>query len=643
MFPNEHECNFHYIYRFAVEKMDYCFTHHEIIYNPSGEPVDYTFLYVNEAFERTIGVKKEKIISKKVTELLPDVMLNNPEWVRACFEVAMSCGEKKVDVYFKLVKRWFSAHVISNQKGFFSVISRDITLRKKAEEDSQLNISRLEALVRLSHMDDASLEKIVDFAYEEGIRLTKSRIGYVAFLNQDESKLKMFSWSSVALRECRINNRQIEYDLQETGLWGETVRQRKPVITNDYNAQNPYKKGYPQGHVEIRRHMNIPVFDGDRIVAVAGVGNKKEPYDDTDVMQLTLLMDTMWKCFKRKQAEDEIIYLSFHDKLTGLYNRAFFEKELKRIDKMEYYPLSIILGDINGLKLTNDIFGHMEGDRLLKRIAGILKSSCRSNDIIARWGGDEFAVILPKTTRNEAHDVCNKIRKACSLAEGNVIQPSIALGSTTKSDPSCDLRQVLKEAEDRMYRHKLLEGRSARNAIISSLEKTLFEKSFETEEHAKRLMQLSYNLGKVMGLSESELDELHLLSILHDIGKIAISDAILAKPGRLTPDEWKEMRKHSEIGFRIAESSQELSHIAEHILCHHERWDGKGYPQGLKCAEIPRLSRILAVVDAYDVMTNERPYKKAVGIIEALDELERCSGSQFDPEVVCYFVGVIRK
>ncbi|MDP4092604.1 MAG: PAS domain S-box protein [Bacillota bacterium] len=343
----------------------------------------------------------------------------------------------------------------------------------------------------------------------------------------------------------------------------------------------------------------------------------------------------------RKQAEAEIKYLSYHDKLTGLYNRVCFENELDRLDTERQLPISLIIGDLNGLKLTNDVFGHSEGDKLLQKVAHILKGSCRKEDIIARWGGDEFAIILPKTENSKAIEICSRVIDQCDIAEKDPIQPSIALGYATKYDGSVDIQQTLKEAENWMYRHKLLDNRSVRSTIISSLEKTLFEKSIETEEHAQRIRIISTKLGKAMGLSETELDELSLLSLLHDIGKIAISDSILTKPGPLTSEEWEEMKKHPEIGYRIAESSQDLAHIAEFILSHHERWDGTGYPRGLKGYEIPKLARIISIIDAYDVMTHIRPYKGIISHEDAVREIRRCQGKQFDPDISELFVNII--
>ncbi|NTV89432.1 MAG: diguanylate cyclase [Clostridiales bacterium] len=343
--------------------------------------------------------------------------------------------------------------------------------------------------------------------------------------------------------------------------------------------------------------------------------------------------------------QEKILYMNKHDSLTGLYNREYFEKELKKADKADNLPVSIIFGDVNGLKITNDIFGHNAGDRLLKNISRIIEKSCRNSDIIARLGGDEFSVILPKTDYATANEICSKIKMNCVEFKGNKPEmlPSIALGLDTKEDNTQDLSGVSKKAEDRMYRNKLLESKSKKSGTVSSLQRTLHEKSFETKEHATRMIELSRHMGEAIGLHENELDDLELLATLHDIGKVAISDTILTKPGKLDKEEWEEMKKHSEIGFRIAQSSLELSHISELILCHHERWDGKGYPTGRCAEEIPLLSRIISLVDSYDVMTNARPYKDKISMRDALTEIADCSGTQFDPSLVNVFLGMMAK
>jgi len=344
---------------------------------------------------------------------------------------------------------------------------------------------------------------------------------------------------------------------------------------------------------------------------------------------------------ERKWAEDQIRYLSFHDKLTGLYNRAYFEEEMKRLNTERQLPISVIMGDVNGLKLVNDAFGHQEGDKLLTRIAVIIRESCRKEDVIARLGGDEFAIFLPRTSQQVTAEIVDRIRLACKQASQDPVKLSVALGVVTKEDPSQDIQDVLKEAEERMYKSKLLESKGLRDSIISSLRRTLFEKSHETEEHTFRLRELALQIGHALRLPDSDLDELALLATLHDIGKIAIPDGIIIKPGDLSPEEWEMICKHPETGYRIAGSSPELAPIAEAILAHHEWWDGNGYPRGLKGQDIPLISRIIAIVDAYDVMTHGQPYKKAVSSEEALRELQDKAGSQFDPVLISMFAKIV--
>lgn len=349
---------------------------------------------------------------------------------------------------------------------------------------------------------------------------------------------------------------------------------------------------------------------------------------------------------EKKRAE-QIIYLSCYDKLTGLYNRSFFEEKLKRLDTESQLPIALIMGDVNGLKMINDVFGHQAGDWVLKLIAQILKKTSRAEDIIARWGGDEFVLFLPQTSRQEAGKICDRIRNACADYnhdnQDSPIRLSISLGHAAKEKTSESIIQVLKQAEDFMYKRKLLESKSLRSSIITSMKKTLYERSNETVEHAGRLNYYSNKIGSALSLTENELDDLQLLSMLHDLGKIAIKDSILIKPGLLTQDEWLEMKKHPEIGYRIAQSIPELVGIAEYILSHHEKWDGSGYPQGLKGEEIPLLARILAVVDAYDAMTNDRFYRKALTPEEAKAELLNNAGTQFDPMIVKIFLEEVLK
>lgn len=345
---------------------------------------------------------------------------------------------------------------------------------------------------------------------------------------------------------------------------------------------------------------------------------------------------------RERGQQEQIRYMSYHDALTGLYNRRFAMEEIRRLDTPRQLPLAIIIGDVNGLKLTNDAFGHAKGDQLLKKVASALKASCRMEDIAVRWGGDEFLILLPKTTAETAKKMVQRMKDTFEQKSRGMMQVSVSLGYAVKDAAEEPLANALKEAEKWMYHKKLLEGKSYRSTIVNTLLATLNERSIETEEHSKRLENYCLTIGQHLRLSAEELNELSLLAMLHDIGKIGIPRYILQKPGPLSPEEWEEIKCHPEIGCRITKNIPELAMVSEYILLHHERWDGAGYPKGYRNTQIPLLCRILAVADAYDVMIQGRIYKAARSVAEALSELEQNAGTQFDPQIVELFTGIIR-
>jgi diguanylate cyclase (GGDEF)-like protein/PAS domain S-box-containing protein len=339
---------------------------------------------------------------------------------------------------------------------------------------------------------------------------------------------------------------------------------------------------------------------------------------------------------------EEIRYISQHDHLTGLYNRYFFETELHRLDTKRQLPLSIIMGDVNGLKLMNDAFTHQKGDQMLQKISRVLEIATRHEDVVCRWGGDEFAILLPQTTEAQASIIINRIKQKLQSTSFHVIQPSLSLGVATKTKEEQPIYSIIKTAEEHMYREKLQEGKSMRNSLITTLESTLYETSSETKEHADNMIDLSRKMAKKLKFNQDQINTITLIARLHDIGKITIKDTILLKEGPLTKEEWDEIKRHPETGSRLVQSIPELNHISEGILSHHERYDGTGYPQGLVGEEIPLFSRIISIVDAYEVMTNGRVYRAALPENDALEELKRCAGTQFDPTLVEVFLDIIQ-
>ena len=340
-----------------------------------------------------------------------------------------------------------------------------------------------------------------------------------------------------------------------------------------------------------------------------------------------------------KESQDKIKYLSFHDQLTGLYNRRFFEEEIKRLDAKENYPLSLVMIDANGLKLINDTFGHKAGDLVLKKIAEILKREFRSDDVIARVGGDEFVILLPNTDSAAVEKIIERVKKAASKEKVEGIEVSVAYGWDTKSDPYTHIDDVFKRADTKMYSQKNSERLQIRTQSIERIIQILFNKAPLEENHAKRVSQISVNIGQELGLSEVEINKLKMSGFFHDIGKIAINEEILNKK-IVDKDDWKEYRRHSEIGYSILSSANKYVGIAEEVLYHHEYYNGEGYPEGLKGEEIPLNSRIIAIANHYDALLKGRFYKEAIEATEAIEVIKKEADKKFDPNIVEAFLKV---
>jgi diguanylate cyclase (GGDEF)-like protein/PAS domain S-box-containing protein len=364
-------------------------------------------------------------------------------------------------------------------------------------------------------------------------------------------------------------------------------------------------------------------------------GKTIEQFDDGNSARIAGIITDITD---KKLSEEELKYLTYYDTLTGLYNRGYYEINLTNLNNTVKLPVTIIIADVNGLKLINDTFGHTAGDKLLIETSKILRKACGENAIISRLGGDEFSIIIEGSNENIVINVLETIKNLCNETKVNSLTISVALGYSTKNNKTEDINEIAKIAEERMYRNKLLEKRSSKNSTISSLSKMLFEKSYETEEHAVRMFEICEKIGEKISVTSAQLDELNLLAKLHDIGKVAIPDNILNKPGKLTEDEFEIMKTHTQIGYRIAIELVDLRHIAYDILCHHENFDGSGYPNALKDHAIPYLSRIMRIVDSFDVMVSGRPYKLPMTRQDAIDELLKYSGEYYDPELVRLFI-----
>ena len=345
----------------------------------------------------------------------------------------------------------------------------------------------------------------------------------------------------------------------------------------------------------------------------------------------------------RKNMERNLEFLSYRDSLTGLYNRRYIEEEIKRLEGSRNIPISIIIGDINGLKFINDSFGHKHGDEVIKRTAEILKKSLREYELVSRLGGDEFLMVLEDTSYEQTGKIVDRILNTCKKTEYETIGLSISLGFATKDTKEKTLVEVRKEAEDMMYKQKIHEKPSARRKAVDAVLGTLFEKDELSEIHSRYVSKLSKMLAKEAGLSQSEVNKAETAGLLHDVGKIIIDKSILISKNKLSKEEYEQIKKHPDIGFRILSNVSEFKDIANIILYHHERPDGTGYPNKVFDEEIPYISRIISICDAYEAMTHNRLYKKAISKEDAIKELMKNSGTQFDSKLLRIFIDMIKK
>jgi diguanylate cyclase (GGDEF)-like protein/putative nucleotidyltransferase with HDIG domain len=321
--------------------------------------------------------------------------------------------------------------------------------------------------------------------------------------------------------------------------------------------------------------------------------------------------------------------------------------------------------DVDHLKIFNDNYGHLAGDEVLRKVARCIESSIRSVDMAFRYGGEEFTVILPGTRLNDAYKVAERIRKTIEAkASPGAIPVTASIGVSSWPVDGVTKQDVIARADAALYQSKQsgrnrvmissevvkgqaslmgleLQTKERAVSIIYALAATVDAKDHSTYGHSKKVSQYAVAMAQTLGLPEDRVATIRAAGLLHDIGKIAIPDSVLQKAGPLTPEEWEPMRQHPELGMEILKHVIDLVNCLPGILHHHEHFDGTGYPGGLKGEEIPLEARVLSIADAYDAITSMRPYHNQLPPQEALEEMRRCAGTQFDPALVKVFCQTI--
>lgn len=604
------------------------------------------YVLVNQAFKDLYQVTDEQVAGHNDYELLDYAYAEKyMSTDREALEqnrrlVCINPWEGKV---FKTTK--FPVRLLDGSRGVGAYIT-DVTDEYALQRTKERELKRNKLLLEVFNRNFINTSEQLDFALKEILALSGSRYGIIYTYNEDTQELRLSSLSRDAA-SSGISPRKVCH-LADAGIWAEPLRQRKPIIVNDFSQPHPLKRGLPAGHAPLARLMSVPVIIEGKIVAVMGLANKQEPYDESDVDEMIMLLSGVWSTIQRRESTEKLSYERNKDALTDLYNRRYFEEALRRLDTPENRPITILMGDVDNLKLTNDIFGHASGDILLKKIAGALQRDSREQDIIARWGGDEFVMLLPQTNSEQAQEIAERISQRLLTEKVRAIRCSISLGYATKFDATENILQVLSSAEAKMYAQKSMGKDSLLNQGLNMIITALFEKSAREKHHALRVRRLCLQFGEELALPESDLDRLMKAGYLHDIGKVIADSELLVVEGDPCDPQSADIRMHPAVGYRILSSFDATLELAEAVLSHHEAWDGSGYPRGLQGERIPLLARILAVIEAYDYFLNaidypvnnndNSSYTSPARHQEALDEIRKGSGTSFDPRIADAFL-----
>lgn len=583
-------------FKSLFENMEEGFALHKIICDSEGRPEDYIFLEVNEAFENIMDLKSEDIVGRKVREVLPDT---EEYWIEKYGEVALSRKSASFTNYLKPLNKHFSVNAFSPNEMEFAVVFTDIT--------EQINATRKAELER-------NFFKTVLHSLGDGVISTDK-----------DGKIDLMNIVAENLTGWKIEDAK--------GRAFEDVFK----IVNEFtrkNCENPVKQVLALGEmIELENNTILIKKNGYEIPVEDSAAPIKN--DSGEVVGAVVVFRDYTE---KKDKQNEIVYLSYHDQLTGLYNRRYFEEEIRRLDTERNLPISIAMVDVNGLKLTNDAFGHIAGDRLLKKVSKLLKTHCRSDDIIARIGGDEFVILFPQTSGKETEQIVKRIYAGAKSSYLEQMVISVSIGFATKKSVDQSITDIFTKAEEYMYRKKLTESQSMRSETIKAILQAVNEKSEREQLHAERVSEISKEIGIMLGVSQDVLEEIEIAGLMHDIGKIVLDDNVLNKDGELTEEEYAQIKRHPEGSYHILRSVDSYTKLADYVLSHHERWDGNGYPRGISGERIPFISRIIAIADAFEAMTSERPYRETLSEEEAILEIKNNSGTQFDPKIAEIFI-----
>jgi diguanylate cyclase (GGDEF)-like protein len=446
------------------------------------------------------------------------------------------------------------------------------------------------------------------------------------------------------------------------------ARNATPIVFQDDGDGQGLTQATEASSLSGHGTLYVPLGDGRNNGAVAEMILTGRPSPTmSDLNLLRTLGIEIGAALERARLFEEAREQADRDFVTGLYNHRFVQNELERMLRAcvrQGRPLSLVLMDIDNFKLFNDTYGHPAGDRLLKLVAGHLASTCKGEALAGRFGGDEFIVVLPGADRQEAVAFTHSLQEWAAgqgfqLRDGERIPLRMSYGLASYPDHGDSRHELLAALDTNLYESKLLGGKIVARSqvqgergelrrlstfgLLESLVTSVDNKDHYTRAHTENVTDYALLLAEELGFSEDVRRTLRIAGLLHDVGKICIPDRILRKPGPLTDEEYEIIKQHVVIADYLLVDLPNVYEVRSAVLHHHERFDGSGYVRGLKGEEIPLLGRLMAVADAFSAMVLDRPYREGRSFEEALDELRRCSGTQFDPQMVDAFVRAVER
>ena len=546
---------------------------------------DAVVVSMNKRFEDIIEKSAETILGTSVDNIFHE---GKTEWIEL-FRSVVELGKPKIaERYTPVLGKHLRISAYSPEPLIFAAIIDDITQSKVIQHQFALEKARLETTL---------------LSVGDGV-IALGRTGHIDVINSVAQKLTGWDYTDAVGKYYH-----------EILKFGD-----KDIVDLSIETKKSVEAGTSEVLIS-RQGQSIP------IEAIAS-----PIFDSSGNVDGVVLV--FRDCTEKRNNQERILQFSYSDPMTGLKNRRAFEEEAHRLNHVHYCPLVLVIADVNNLKLTNDAFGHDAGDTLLRTVADILRKECRETDIVARIGGDEFVILLPNTDAEHANIIIDRMNTCIAAARVKDMPVSVSFGKSVKLVRSNTMDELFREAEHEMYRKKVAERPQIRKRIIDQLLSSLFSQNPEEKIHSERVGKLCRMMAGHVGLSNDEVDEMELAGIMHDIGKVALGSEFLAAESLTDELEGSTVLRHPEVGYNILSAASHYGTIAEFVLAHHERWDGTGYPSGLKGTAIPIQGRILAIADCYALMTTAQPNGLGLSDREALGKLSMEAGSKYDPDLV---------